>query len=71
MAGKAPIGEPHYDIFHTLNNEKAYHDIYCVSSQESMASIGMSMMKTSKEEFNTALTMRLGPDYCLVHSVSL
>lgn len=32
MAGKAPRGEPHYDIFHTLNNDKVYHDIYCVSS---------------------------------------
>ena len=39
MAGKAPRGDPHYDIFHTLNNEKAYHDIYCISSQECMASI--------------------------------
>jgi hypothetical protein len=29
------------------------------------------MMKTSKEEFNQALVMRMGPDYCLVHSVSL
>ena len=29
------------------------------------------MVSTSKEEFNTALTMRLGPDYCLVYSVSL
>ena len=71
MAGKGPRGDPHYDIFHTLNNDAVYHDIYCVSSQECMASIASSMVNTSKEEFNNALTLRLGAEYCLIHSVSL
>ena len=71
MAGQEPRGAPHYDIFHMLNNTQSYHDIYVVTAQECLSSIAGSMVNTSKKVFDQALSMRLGPDYCLVRSVSL
>jgi hypothetical protein len=71
MAGKSPRGAPYYDFFHLLNNDSTHHDIYVISAQECMTSIGKSFIETSKESFNKALLSRLGPNFCFIHSVSL
>jgi hypothetical protein len=40
MGGLGPRGDPHYDLFHLLNNEEIFHDIYVISAQECLSSIG-------------------------------
>ena len=71
MGGLGPRGDPHYDLFYLLNNDDIFHDIYVISSQECMQSIGKSFLDTSKEMFNQALIERLGPNYAFIHAVSL
>ncbi len=54
-----------------LHADTIHHDIYVIGSQEAVESIGNSMFNPSKQLIIDSARAVLGPDYWLVHSVSL
>jgi hypothetical protein len=68
MAGKKPSES---DLQNLLHPEAIHHDLYFVGTQESLKSIGASMLSPSKEVMNKMIGNCLGDNYRMVSSVSL
>lgn len=66
--GRKPTAEDYANLLHP---NEIHHDIYVIGSQESVETIVNSMFKPSKQLIVDNCSKVLGPDYFMVHSVSL